>query len=138
MLMYRIAHKVTSRGVYSHNAYCYDTPSLDQYLDWRLDDISVNHGSIDNIKRTPCRIDDELLEIVDCNLENKIIYGFESLEHLKRWFSYDELEVLEDIGFHIIVLEVDKYARYKKQMVINLDHLDKVKVVDIIRIKDIP
>lgn len=138
MLMYRIAHKVTARGVYSHNAYCYDTSSLDQYLDWRLDDISAIHGSIMNSKRTPARFGDELIEVVDCNLENRMIYGFESLEHLKRWFSYEELEALEDIRFHIIVLEVAKYARYKKQMVINLDHLNEVEVVDIIRIKDIP
>lgn len=138
MLMYRITHKVTARGVYSHNAYCYDTSSLDQYLDWRLDDISVIHGSIMNSKRTPARCDDELIEVVDCNTENRMIYGFESLEHLKRWFNYDELDTLEDIGFHIIVLEVDKYARYNKQMVINLDHLDEVQVVDIIRIKDMP
>ena len=138
MLMYRIAHKVTARGVYSHNAYCYDTSGLDQYLDWRLDDINTIHGHNMNISRTPARYDDKLIEEVDCNIENKMIYGFESLEHLKRWFSYDELEVLEDIGFHIIVLEVDKYAIYKKQMVINLDHLNKVKVVDIIRIKDMP
>lgn len=138
MLMYRIAHKVTARGVYSHNAYCYDTSSLDQYLDWRLDDISAIHGSVDNSKRTPCRGDDEAIEEVDCNIENKMIYGFESLEHLKRWFSHEELEVLEDIGFHIIVLEVAKYAKYKKQMVINLDHLEEVEVVDIIRIKNIP
>ena len=137
MLMYRIAHKVTARGVYSHNAYCYDTSGLDQYLDWRLDDISVIHGSIDNIKRTPARYDDKLIEEVDCNIENKMIYGFESLEHLKRWFSHDELDTLEDIGFHIIVLEVDKYARYNKQMVINLDHLDEVQVVDIIRIDSV-
>lgn len=135
--MYRIAHKVTARGVYSHNAYCYDTSSLDQYLDWRLDDISNIHGSIDNSKRTPCRGDDDLVELVDCNTENKMIYGFESLDHLKRWFSYEELEALEDIRFHIIVLEVAKYAKYKKQMVINLDHLDEVEVVEIIRIKDI-
>ena len=138
MLMYRIAHKVTARGVYSHNAYCYDTSGLDQYFDWRLDDIGAIHGSVDNSKRTPCRGDDDLVELVDCNTENKMIYGFESLDHLKRWFSYEELEALEDIRFHIIVLEVAKYARYKKQMVINLDHLNEVEVVDIIRIKDIP
>lgn len=137
MLMYRITHKVTARGVYSHNAYCYDTYSLDKYLDWRLDDISAIHGSTRNISRTPCRGDDELIEVVGCNIENKMIYGFESLDHLKMWFSYDELDILEDIGFHIIVLEVDKYTRYNKQMVINLDHLDEVQVVDIIRIKDI-
>lgn len=137
MLLYRIAHKVTARGVYSHNAYCYDTSSLDQYLDWRLDDISVIHGHTRNISRTPCRGDDELIEAVDCNTENRMIYGFESLEHLKRWFNYDELDTLEDIGFHIIVLEVDKYARYNKQMVINLDHLVEVEVVEIIRINNI-
>ena len=134
MLMYRIAHKVTARGVYSHNAYCYDISSLDQYLDWRLDDISNIHGRTMNTSRTPCRSDDELIEVVGCNIENKMIYGFESLEHLKRWFSYEELDTLEDIGFHIIVLEVVKYARYKRQMVINLDHLDEVEVVEIIRI----
>lgn len=137
MLMYRIAHKVTARGVYSHNAYCYETSSLDQYLDWRLDDISAIHGSIMNSKRTPARYDDEVIEVVDCNIENKMIYGFESLEHLKRWFSYEELEALEDIRFHIIVLEVAKYARYKKQMVINLDHLQEIQVVEIIRINNI-
>lgn len=135
--MYRIAHKVTARGVYSHNAYCYETSSLDQYLDWRLDDISAIHGSIMNSKRTPARYDDEVIEVVDCNIENKMIYGFESLEHLKRWFSYEELEALEDIRFHIIVLEVAKYARYKKQMVINLDHLQEIQVVEIIRINNI-
>ena len=138
MLMYRIAHKVTARGVYSHNNYCYDTSSLDQYLDWRLDDISVIHGHTRNIRRTPCSGDDELIEVVGCNIENKMIYGFESLDHLKMWFSYDELDILEDIGFHIIVLEVDKYARYNKQMVINLDHLDGAEVVNITRISNIP
>lgn len=137
MLMYRIAHKVTARGVYSHNAYCYDTSGLDQYLDWRLDDISTIHGSTTNIRRAPCRGDDKLIEVVDCDIENRMIYGFESLEHLKRWFSYKELDTLEDIGFHIIVLDVDKYTRYKRQMVINLDHLEEVEVVEIIRINNI-
>lgn len=38
---YRIAHKVTSRGVYSHNYYCLNTNIPDTYCSQELEDIPI-------------------------------------------------------------------------------------------------
>lgn len=138
MRMYRICHKVTARGVYSHNSYCYQK-DLSQYHYDELDRMAERHGSSDNIKRTPCRGDEQWIEdTMDkplCFWD--LIYGFNSLEQLKRWFNYEELEMLHNYGFHIITLEVNNYCLYSKQMVVDLNDFLNYDVVEVLNINEI-
>lgn len=131
MIMFRICHKFTGRGVYSHNNYC-EVNNL-SYKDYRLDDMSVIHGSVNNISRTPCTYEDTFLEIVGDD-DDFTIYGFESLDSLKRWFSFDEREILHQIGFQILSLRVKNFIRYKRQMKIGLAELDSANLVEIINL----
>ena len=132
MNMFRICHKFTGRGVYSHNNYC-EVNKL-PYKDYWLDEMSAIHGSVNNRSRTPCTYDDEFLEVV-CNAEEDFtIYGFESLDSLKRWFSLEERELLHRLGFQILSLEVENFIRYKRQMKISLKELHSSTLVEIINL----
>lgn len=138
MLFYRIAHKTTARGVYHHISYCFEqdiyTPL--SFKHW-MDDMSMNHSSCSNARRTPCLGEDILIETKECGTDRKSIYGFESIQALKSWFSPDEIETLTEVGFHVIVLDVQKYRRYRKQMITPLDHFLECEVSDIINLNKI-
>lgn len=129
MIMFRICHKFTGRGVYSHNSYC-EINNL-PYKDCWLDEMSAIHGSVNNISRTPCTYEDKFIEVVG-NDDDFTIYGFESLDSLKRWFSFEEREILHQLGFQILYLEVENFIRYKRQMKISLAELHSSKLVEII------
>ena len=135
MNMFRICHKFTGRGVYSHNNYC-EFSGL-PYKDYRLDDMSAIHGSINNISRTPCTYDDKFLEVVGNNKNNFTIYGFESIDSLKRWFSFEEIGILHQIGFNVLSLDVKNFIRYEKQMKISLAELHSSNLFEIINLNDI-
>lgn len=66
-----------------------------------------------------------------------LIYGFNSLEQLKRWFNHAEFEMLHKLGFHIITLEVDKYCLYSKQMAVDLNDFLNYDVVEVLNINEI-
>ena len=135
MNMFRICHKFTGRGVYSHNNYC-EVNNL-PYKDYWLDEMSAIHGSVNNRSRTPCTYEDEFLEVVGNNDGDFTIYGFESLGYLKRWFSFEERELLHQLGFHILSLEVENFIRYKRQMKISLTELHSSNLVEIINLNSI-
>ena len=129
MNMFRICHKFTGRGVYSHNNYC-EVNNL-PYKDYLLDGMSSIHGSVNNRSRTPCTYEDEFLEVVG-NDSDFTVYGFESLDSLKRWFSLEERELLHQLGFQILSLEIENFIRYKRQMKISLTELHSSNLVEII------
>lgn len=138
MKMFRIAHKITARGVYSHNSYCY-LESL-PYEHPYLEDISTLHGSYENTKRTPCRgydvfISSSLNPLVDNT--TKYIYGFNTLDDLKRWFSIDERTTLKGLGFHVLELEVEEYALYTRQMITPLEHFKSCVLINTLPLQDI-
>lgn len=138
MLFYRIAHKQTARGVYHHISYCFEEGiNQSSMFKQMMNDMSMNHSSNTNRQRTPCLGEDVLVETKEYNGNRNPIYGFDSLEALKRWFSPDEIKTLIEVGFHIIVLDVQKYRRYRKQMIIPLDHFLECEVSDIINLNKI-
>lgn len=133
--MFRICHKVTGRGVYSHNIYC-EADNL-PYKDYRLDDMSAIHGSVNNISRTPCTYDDKFIEVIGNNYDDFTIYGFESLDSLKKWFSFEERDILHQAGFQILSLNVDNFIRYKRQMKISLVEFQSSNIVEIINLNNL-
>ena len=135
MNMFRICHKFTGRGVYSHNNYC-EVNNLPYRYYW-LDEMYEIHGSINNRSRTPCIYEDEDLDVV-CNAEEDFtIYGFESLDSLKRWFSLEERELLHQLRFQILYLEVENFIKYKRQMKISLAELHSSNLLEIINLNNL-
>lgn len=131
---YRIAHKVTARGVYYRNSYCRDN-NLMEYFEDDLDEMSYKHS--DNILKTPCLSDDTFLynnKFYGDNLlrlgkeySNRLrdnIYCFNSIEQLKSWFTDDELSLLHSKMFHIIEFSVNEqlgcYKVYDRQCIVPL------------------
>lgn len=133
---YRIAHKVTARGVYSHNRYCLENDNLLEYYYEDIDDMAYSHN--DNKLKTPCLRDNSLLHISE-NFNNNLdlqaeikqeeskytnIYCFNSIDQLKSWFTDDELSLLHSKMFHIIEFSVNEqlgcYKVYDKQCIVPL------------------
>ena len=126
---FRIAHKVTARGVYSHNSYCRDS-NLMEYIEDDLDVMSYRHS--DNILKTPCLRDDSFLfankfygdNLIRLGVEYDNIYCFNSIEQLKSWFTDDELILFHSKMFHIIEFSVNEqlgcYKVYDKQCIVPL------------------
>lgn len=132
---YRIVHKVTAIGVYSHNSYCMSN-NLIEFIEEDLDDMSYWHSN--NKLKTPCLSDDRLLHIsenftnnLDLQAESKQeeskytnIYCFNSIDQLKSWFTDDELILLHSKMFHIIEFSVNEqlgcYKVYDKQCIVPL------------------
>ena len=47
----------------------------------------------------------------------KVIFGFNSINKLKRWFNEEELENLEAIGFNMVTYDADIYVNSHFQTV---------------------
>lgn len=118
--MFRVVHKETGRGVYSHRGYCLENkiPISESFNDFRRD-VLVKH---DYHNGRPALYSDDFVmgNITDLSDAWSYIYGFDNQHKLKQWFSLSEREELESFGFVVEVLSVEEYAVYSKQMITTL------------------
>lgn len=68
--------------------------------------------------------DPALCDIVDYN---DWFFAFESLEHLRAWFTEDLCEPLRAAGAAISVIEVERYALGAKQAIFHVDEEKLIK-----------
>ena len=68
----------------------------------------------------PNPVDDKLLwknYLESDIIENEDLYAFETIEQLKNWFSYNEIQKLRKLGFKIKKLKVTKILQGDTQCI---------------------
>lgn len=116
---YRVFHPVTGRGAYSHLSYC-DKNGIGIEFDMKhLYELMIDRHSSD-YKRHPMLFDDT--KLFSNVVTDDVIYGFNTLDQFKMWFSHEDRELLDKLGFKLLKMSVSECIIYKKQMVIPFDH----------------